>query len=183
MNNKDNETRDVSKIRQEIEYNAKTSMALKERERKIQLKEQRLKQHIAKLKQSVGDNQQGVWFHPSNSNTVIVNNTTPPPIRSFASGIPTYLILLIVFNFLVWAVLMGAVSTAAGGGSQGAAIGVFVLALTPFTILLIYVQWIIVYLYAKFFWLITGCSWLIITMFTLLSIAILLSGGSITPTP
>lgn len=52
MNDKDNETRGVSKIRQQIEYNAKTNMALKERERRIDAKRETLKQEIEEVRQN-----------------------------------------------------------------------------------------------------------------------------------
>lgn len=51
MTDKDNQPEQVSKIRQQIEYNAKTNMALKERERRIDAKRETLKEELAEVRQ------------------------------------------------------------------------------------------------------------------------------------
>lgn len=53
MTNTENQPEQVSKIRQQIEYNAKTNMALKERERRIDAKRETLKEELAEVRQQL----------------------------------------------------------------------------------------------------------------------------------
>lgn len=86
MTDKDNQDRDVSKVRQEIIYNAKTNMALKEREKRIDAKRETLKQELKEIKQS--------RVHP-------VERVDDGNIR-VVIYLPRFLRNIILVNWVIW---------------------------------------------------------------------------------
>lgn len=136
--NRERSEEEVSRIRQEIIDKARTNLALKERERRIERKRQA---EILQARLAPQPNPEQYQISP------------------FRFNMPPLMMKLIIFNCVAWAGIL----FANGGRSES----VVALALSPVIIIFMFIQWMIVYIVSKFYWWLAGVGWLLITVGTI----------------
>lgn len=154
----DRDEGEVSRIRQEIIDNARTNTAIRERERRIKAKRERQAETPAPPRK------QAVKVMPQ-------PNPETYQLSPFHFVVPPLMVKLVIFNAVAWALIMLV------RGEFRAGVGALVAA--PVLILWMFVQWIVVYLVSKFYWWISGCIWLMISMATVLVLIAVITGQDV----
>jgi hypothetical protein len=103
-------------------------------------------------------------------------------ISDFTFAMPPFLVKMIVGNTLGWMVIYTVAAVIEWRPLPLEAIIALPL-LIPVLIAGVFVSWVVTYIYAKFFWWITGCFWVLVSAFTavtlITAVIILLTGRAI----